>query len=199
MPAIMTALSEADREELHLSNMIFLDGECYAFAAALNRITSWPIVGLMTTDPELGYVPYHVGVRDPDGRFRDFRGVVDDDTFGAHFGLRQPYDLRELTLEDLRAIRPVAERMITYALALIEHLWPELPVRINGNTARAHRFAAELEKLCQAHGVWFTTNAGGTAHWPFMTFDDDLAQGIELRPSLTGNTFFFNRHFGRPN
>ncbi len=193
MPVLCQHLSHNDREDLRLSNMLYLDGECYAFAIALHRLTSWTIVGLMQGD-----VPFHAAVRDDRNRLRDFRGVVPHAKFGPHFGMYPPYDLRDLVPDDLLRVRPVSEHSIATALTLAEAIWPDLPQPPWCRRARAVRFAEALERVCHEHGMWFTAPIPGTHGWPFLTFDDDDRQGIELRPAITGNSFYVNSHFEKP-
>lgn len=194
MPVIIRELSEEDRAAAHASNMHFFNGNCYSFAVALHRLTGWQIVGLVRS---CEIWPDHVGVRDPDGNLRDYRGIVPYKEFGRYFGYTAPYKLRDYSPEELARSSGVRESLVELALDLIEVIWPELPMRIDGKLARAHRFTAAMEQLCRDHDIWFTTTAQGTAFWPFMSFGDDIAQGIELRPALIGNSYFFNRHLGR--
>lgn len=188
MPTILRTLEakKEDRESLHdMCLSIFLDGECYAFAMALSQGLGWPMVGLMQDE-----IVLHACVRSPDGRLHDVRGFVSEKEFAKPFR-KPPYELREITESDLRAIRPVHVRAIAYTRRMAETIWPDLPW-INSSAAKAIAFADELETLCRKHGFWITGGVPANPPRLFVTGDDE--GGYELRPTLDGLAFTINRY-----
>ncbi len=127
----------------------FLDGECYAFAIALNRALGWPIAGLMLD----GQVR-HAVVLMPDNTPFDARGPLSLDSLGVPFYMRQPYAFEIIEEDDLRAIRPIDDWSVARAGKFAEAIWPELPWKDGGRAGRVRRFAEGLEKLSREHGVW---------------------------------------------
>ncbi len=70
----------------------YVSGECHAFAAALHRMTGWPVLDVVS--PALGR--FHRVARAPDGRLLDAKGWTDA------AGLRRRYGVRRLTLSEAR-------------------------------------------------------------------------------------------------
>lgn len=153
MTTIVTALTGRRLEAaLTLAERTFLDGECYAFALALHRGLGWPMVGLMD-----GKVIRHAAAQPALRTLQlyDVRGVTNlfGEEFGRPFGIKPPYDLREVSEEDLRAVRPIHERTIERAAYWAEVMWPHWPWK-QGYAIRAKAFADDLEKLSRKHGLW---------------------------------------------
>jgi hypothetical protein len=160
--------SSEDYKILHnLVCRVFLEGECYAFAIALNRGLGWPMVGLMKEN-----VIWHAGVRVPDGRIRDARGILTEYKFGIHF-MPQPFNIREITTDELYATRPVEESFIKDARQFAEVLWPDLPW-VESHTTKLKEFADELEALSRKHGLWI---CGGVPGNPPRLFTEKGGEG----------------------
>jgi hypothetical protein len=115
-------LDEREKEDAEALLQIFLEGECYAFAIAMQELTRFEMVALTTTE----HPTRHAAVRDPEGCLYDARGKVSEEEFGKPFYTSPPYTLRVVSAEELRLIRPIPERAISHAAAMIELLWPEL-------------------------------------------------------------------------
>ena len=169
---------------------MFLDGECYAFAIALNEGLGWPMVGLMS-----GKEIRHAAVRRPDGKLHDARGPVSEQQFGHPFCFAPPYDLRTVTAEDLiRAGEPNGPRKFSIDMArrTAEALWPELPWE-NSLASKVSAFAEELEALSRKHGLWIRSSVPTAASMIAIGLDDE--GGYELRPTVDGVTFTIDRYF----
>ena len=128
----------------------YLDGACYVFAVALHRGLGWPLVGLME-----GSVIRHALVRQPDGQLRDVRGVVSSEELGEPFGLKPPYQLRDVNEADfLETIYgPIPGGPLDFAQKLAEALWPDLPWRFSRHK-HLKEFADGLEELSRRTGIW---------------------------------------------
>ena len=129
MAAAVHTLRNVDPEgHQHLGNMItstYLDGECYAFAVALNEGLGWQMLGLIGRLHGEDCIR-HVVLQMPGGRFFDARGVMDETTLGAPFGLSPPYQfIGGVTRAMLEEVRPVQDRSIAMARRLAEAYWPE--------------------------------------------------------------------------
>jgi hypothetical protein len=188
MPILSVPLSPQEREYLQdLSLSMHLDGHCYEFAVALSQLTGWPIVALRTPEHNVR----HAAVRDPEGNLYDARGKVDAGAFGKPFNVSGALDLREVTLEDLCAVRPVFDRGIARATQIAETLFPEL-VRIPSERAqRTRAFMEELEALSRKHKIWIRAPYPTTK--PCLAQGEDDEAGYLLTPSTDGNTFFIDR------
>lgn len=196
MPTIISALLEEDSESHEILRdtciRIFLDGECYAFAIALHKGLGWPMIGLMDGD-----VIRHVTVQRPDGKMHDARGFIKEEKFGlgCPFGLKPPYDLKEVTIDDLVRIgEPLEVRANTVRRArmIAEAIWPELPWLDNFAT-RVTAFANELEALSRKHGLWIRSPVPAAA--PVLAIGDNDEGGYKLRPTVCGTTFTIDRYF----
>lgn len=158
MPTLLVPLSQNSEEHQVLHDAyasIFLEGECYAFALALSEGLGWPLVGLIKAYDEnlkRSDVVWHTGVRAPDGKIHDVRGLLSEEVFAAPF-LPPPLTIREVTKEELYATRPIDDLSIAQARRLAEALWPELPWT---STADMHAtaFADELEALSRKYNLW---------------------------------------------
>jgi hypothetical protein len=189
MPTILHTLEQCpeDHEMLHdLFRGVFLEGECYAFAMALNQGLGWPMVGLMKGD-----VIWHAGVRSLEGRIHDVRGYVTEDEFGGYF-LSPPFNLREITADELYATRPVDDYTIKRARQLAEVLWPELPW-IESHAMKVKAFADELEALSRKYGFWIC--AGVPADPPRLFTGAGEEGGYIVRPTMDGQAHTINRYF----
>lgn len=167
----------------------YLDGECYEFAAALHALTGWPMIGIRSEE----YPIRHAVVRDPEGRFWDIRGPVGEKALGRPFGLRPPYGLREVTLADLRAVRPVFDESIHVAAQFAEVLFPDLPCLPDSRRERAKKFAEELEKLSRRYGFWIRSAVPAEHVWPKLAAHEGDEEGYALRPTHDGLAFSLNR------
>lgn len=183
MPTMFNNLCEKDRKSLqNVALGLYLEGECYSFAIALHRGLGWPIVGLMKEN-----LIWHAGVRCPDGKIHDVRGPLSEEKFGRHF-LSPPYNIKEVSVDDLLKTRPVHEVLIDRARQFAENIWPELPW-INSYAAKVKAFADELEKLSIKHGVWFSSTTTPAAL--FRGEGDE--KGYEVHTSLTGGAHTIKR------
>jgi hypothetical protein len=165
MTVVVNSLSEDERTELrHSFGSIYIDGECYAFALALNRGLNWPLIGLISEN-----TVRHAGVRAPNGQILDVRGFQDEERFAWHYTL-PPYVIEFIDEAQLRAIRPIDETIIRRARNLAETLFPDLPW-LTSTAERLRAFAKELEILSRKHGVWIYGNTPSTH--PLLSLDDD--------------------------
>ncbi|MBI2642554.1 MAG: hypothetical protein HYW97_01795 [Candidatus Wildermuthbacteria bacterium] len=164
---------------------VYLDGECYAFAIALQQNLGWPIMGLI----HKGTIR-HALLQRPDGGLFDARGPVKSKDAGKPFEVPHPYDLKPVEEIDLRKIRPIQELSITRALDIAQRIWPDLPWQ-NSMHERARRFAEELEALSRKYGVWIYARV--PAAQPFLTLAHGDETGYALSTALSGGICVFNR------
>ncbi len=172
-----------------LATSAFLDGECYAFAIALNRNLGWPIIGLMDDNG----IPRHALVHSRShGILFDVRGsfTVHEQELGRPFSFRPPYNLQKLTENDLLRVRPVHERTISYALRMAEIIMPDLPWK-ESRMIRARQFCDELETLCRKHGFWIRSPVPTARPILCETADDE--DGYTLRWTDCGMQFIIDR------
>lgn len=144
------SLDADEYEDTEALSAVFLEGECYAFAVALQRLTGFEMVALKTE----AHPTRHAAVRDQAGRLYDARGFVSEAAFGIPFGVSPPYDLWVVTLEELRAIRPVHDYTIERAEMFIETTRPELVRFPTVRTRQIIAFLDGLEVLSRQHGLW---------------------------------------------
>lgn len=82
----------------------YTEGDCWALALAVHRMTGWPLTALGYADEdstpreERGWV--HVVVRMPDGQLLDVRGIRDEDTCAREF-LWSGFSFYEVTAQEL--------------------------------------------------------------------------------------------------
>jgi hypothetical protein len=98
---------------------LFLEGQCYALALALNERTGWPLVLLTDNDYWTG-PPFHVAVRHPSG------GYVDIAWPDSEFCHQWPV-ATEISADDMRAFidqgwlkAPAMRVARPFAMALLE-------------------------------------------------------------------------------
>lgn len=163
-----------------------LDGECYAFAIALSRGLGWPMMGLIHKN-EIR----HAAVLTPDEKFWDARGAVNEAEFGKPFGVLPPYDLRPITEDDLQRVKPVHEYLMESILKKAQIVWPNLPWKADALKYRVLLFAKELEELSRKHGLWIYGSFPTAL--PVITEGQGNETGYELKPTIDGSSFFFNR------
>lgn len=191
MPTRIEKLDRESVEVLHnMSASVYLDGECYAFATALHEGLGWPIIGLMNGD-EIR----HVAVRGPDGIIYDVRGKVSEKEFGKPFGLSFPYELREVTVEELRRSDEsdeVRHRSVAMARKMAEVIWPELPWK-DSAAQRTRVFCDELEALCRKHHLWIRSPY--PAAKPVLAIGEDDEGGYETCLTADGLMFTVDRYF----
>ncbi|KND49312.1 MAG: hypothetical protein AB203_02855 [Parcubacteria bacterium C7867-008] len=162
MAIIVRPLEESSREWQDLytyAKGIYLNGECYTFAAALSRALDWPMIGLMEGDTVA-----HAAVLTPEDKILDVRGIPfaqDDPEFGRIFNHKPPYDdcLQFLLEEDFP--RPFHERHILIAQRYAQQLWPSLPWPYS-RERKVQNFLEGLERLCTEHDVSIFTPNGGS-------------------------------------
>lgn len=197
MPTIVHTLATKpeDHKLLHDTfKSAFLEGECYEFAIALNQGLGWPLIGLIKpwdAGSKLHNVIWHTGVQSPDGQILDVRGFNSEIEFGTYF-FPPPYVLREVTLDELQAVRPVDNWNIARARHLAEQLWPDLPWR-ETFAMKVRAFADELEILSRKHGLWIHGNI--PTHPPLLTPGDDDEQGYEVSPLMGSHTCTIKRYY----
>src|SRR3989344_3402014 len=191
MPVTLLPLSRNDRKfyEEFCMGIYLKDSSC-EFAAALHLGLGllYPMVALMNEGQMR-----HVGIREVDGMFRDARGVASLEEFGKPFGLKPPYDLRNVSLEDLRTERIVLDENIERALGMAQMLWPDLQW-MQGPLCKARSFVLELEKLSRKHGGW--VHSLGTS-LPILSLTEDGEEGYALGSALHGSSYCFNRRFAK--
>lgn len=186
---------EGDSKAYHYDMCLgrYLDGSCYEFATALHRGLGWPMVGLMQKTSLGKPVIRHAAVRQPDGKLRDVRGEITVSEFGQPFQeLELPYVVREVTENDLRDVRPVAERAIDLASRLAEALWPELPW-LSGQQKRYKEFADGLEELSRRTGVWIRSQVPACPPVLADAFGEE--DGYVLEQTAEGLGFTIDRSF----
>jgi hypothetical protein len=184
MPITYKPLSEEDHKSLHeLSQSVYLDGECYAFAIALHRLLGWDLIGIME-----GEVVRHACVVHC-GRYYDVRGQVPKNKLGAPFGLSSP-ELRPITEETLYATRPIGDSSIAQSEWIAEALWPELPWR-SGPMVKYRSFLIELAALCEKHGTYIF--APYPMAKPLLTEAVGDEKGFMFSPTSNGRLYFFDR------
>lgn len=189
MATIIKQISFEYKEILHSLLMgLCCDGQCYAFAAALNRGTGLPIVGLMQ-----GETIRHAALREPDGRLRDARGIVSYSEFGEPFGIKPPYAIKEVSEGELRAVHPISELLVRSIAVKAQVLWPELPWKKASLRSRAIAFTEELEALCRKHGLWI--RAPLPSKPPLISEENGREAGYEIIQTMDGTEFFINRTF----
>ncbi len=191
MPTHFKPLSQTPEDYSTLHDMhkhMFLQGECYAFAIALHQGLTWPMIGLMKKE-----VIWHAGVRAPDGQIWDIRGPLSEDDFSSRYELPAQI-LREITIEELHAMRQIQHRTITLARGIAEKLWPELPWR-DSHTAKVIAFADELEALSRKHDLWIVGHI--PTQLPRLYVGCGEERGYEIHASMTALSYTVTRHFGK--
>ncbi len=169
---------------------LYLDDECYAFATALHQGLDWPILGLMN-----GEEIRHAVVQDPDGVLHDARGPLTEEELGDPFAVFPPYDLRPITMDDLRRKGEpsiVREGSVRNARKLAEMLWPELPW-IGSLAARVRAFADELEALSRKHKLWIRASVPAVP--PIIADGDDAESGYLVNPVSSTLSFTIDRFY----
>ncbi|HEY0947996.1 MAG TPA: hypothetical protein VGE53_00690 [Candidatus Paceibacterota bacterium] len=191
MPTVIHTLDE-DRGDMEFLTFRFqlpyLEGECYAFAIALNQGLGWPLVGLMKGD-EI----WHAGVRAPNGKIYDARGPLTEEAFGGHF-MPPPHVIREVTEAELRATRPIADFSVQQARQFAEVNWPALPWQ-ESLASRIEAFASDLEVLSRKHGFWI--DGPVPASLPLIIPGEGDEGGYELRLTVDGMKYTINRYLLR--
>ena len=187
MTTVLHTLKEYDYEAWKaLQNMygIFLHGECYAFALALHRGLGYRLMGLIGGNGVIN----HAVVAEPDGGYRDIRGVVSPEEAKKPFSVTS---IRQVSERELYQQRPIHDRDIVHARKVAETLWPELP----WDTTAAQKvvaFTDELEALCRKHGVWIF--GAIPAQQPIIqAMDEESFRGYDLKPNPNGTMFHLER------
>lgn len=198
MSVIVKDLKEYDQEGFkslkETCAYVFLKGQCYEFAIAVSRNTGWPMVGLIAHE-----TIWHVAVRMPKKNFGedyiDARGPFPEEIFGRPFRERRPYRLREVTEEELLAVRKsngqiISAHSIRWAGLISQMVWPELEWK-HGPKAQASAFLTELEALSRKYGLWVCAPYPTTQ--PFLSYGGGDEKGYSLTPSPTGLFYSMNR------
>ncbi len=187
-----TDLNHRDRRALHEVIMgEYLHGKCYVWAAATQRLTGWSMVALRTEAHDY----FHVGARDPEGRLFDARGfVASPEEFGRPFQANPPLDLREVSLEQLRAIRPVEDVAIEQVMQRIAVIWPEIVKTHSPQRERVEAFVKELEALSERHGVYLRAPyPSARIMFALYSVEEEKPAGYDVQPTLDGNGFSLDR------
>lgn len=180
-------LDKENWDSLHrLARNIYLDGSCYEFAAAMNRDLGWTLHGLMTVNP-LGLIIRHAVTNDPRGRFWDIRGPLRKKDVGHPFDIADPM-IKAITIEDMRKIRPVADKAIDRASLVAQTLWPDLPWLGHTLHARSLAFLVRLTDLCRDLGVWVRAPYPAAKIVLSDAYGDE--KGFAISPTLDGQYFF---------
>jgi hypothetical protein len=166
----------------------YLHGFCYVFAIAAKRLIGWPMVGIMD-----GGLIWHAGLRNPDGMFFDARGLINEKSFGAPFGFKLPYDLKEITEEDLLRHEKVNEHFVARAGSIIELRWPELVTSETSLRKRMKAFVDDLENLCHRHKMWLP--APHFAATPRIRQGDGTEAGYRLAPTPDSLVYTMTLYF----
>ncbi len=190
MPISLESLPSDDRKLLHGETIgVFLDGECYAFAIALHRGLSLPMVGLIVDG-----VIRHAAVKLREDVYFDSRGEISLREFGAPFA-RPPYAIQAITEEDLRNVRPVPEQTIALARRRAESLWPDLSWE-NSAQDRVLSFATELEELSRKQGIWIRSPfPAARPMLAFYTDEDDEKVTYTLYETCSSTAYSIERTF----
>lgn len=175
-------LDDRDQQDADAILDIYLDGECYPFAAALCQLTCFEMVALATSEHPLR----HVAVRDTDGRLYDARGLVSEKDFGGPFGVLPPYQLNAVTVEDLRRVRPVSEPDIARALRIIEAMWPQLVRCPSEEAQQTEAFLEGLEALSKKYGRYVRGAFPGTPAQIYPLEGDDVRYAYKTNAFGTG-------------
>ncbi len=107
---------------------LFEYGECVAFAVALHQEFGWPLVAIIKDWEKLSArrnVICHVGVRTPDGRICDMRGVLREADFARYHSA--PFRVKEVSLNELKMARTVNPESVKHSRVVAERLWPDWP------------------------------------------------------------------------
>ena len=193
MSTIIHKLRSRDWARLHeIHKTPFLHGNCYAFALALHEGLGWPMVGLILKKRDIEVVE-HAGVRSPDGRIFDIRGFVSEEEF-VELYTSPPYDIQEVTVEDLNVTAHISEYSIRRARGVAEILWPELPWK-KTYVSEVLTFANELEALCRKHNKWIRSPE--PAPPPQLQEGDGSEGGYTLRPTIDGFGYTINCRIGK--
>lgn len=193
MPTLVRQLDHEEAESIREQLLaMYFEGECYAFATALFEGLGWPIIGLM-----VGTQVRHAAVRSPDGRLLDARGFVSDEKFGRPFNCRPPYQLREMSADELMRRGETSElraRSVHMARLLAEAAWPDLPW-IDSATQHLIDFCDELEALCRRHRLWIRAPYPAAA--PVLAAGKDDEGGYEINRTADGLSFTIDRYLRR--
>jgi hypothetical protein len=176
---------------LEMCEAMFLHGLSYEFAIALHQGLGWPMVGLMEN-----CVVSHAAVR-MDGLVRDARGIFDFDVpeerkaFGKPFSYELPYILSPITIEDLRAFRPMKSTFIHRARIIAEVLWPQLPWE-DSYISKVRAFGEALEDVSRRHGIWLRAPFPIAA--PLLSLQVGDEGGYEFNLTEDGSALSMNRY-----
>jgi hypothetical protein len=170
---------------------VYLQPECYAFAIALHRGIGWPIIAI-----KVNGILQHAAVLQPDGSFRDARGVIekkDEGDFVAPFTGGAPYDIITVSEASLLHVRPVHDISIERASLMAEVIWPNLPWKMHTLQQRSRNFLNELGLLCEKYGVWIRSSVPNAG---IVLENSHGDEGFAVQPMLTMQ-YMFDRVLGQ--
>lgn len=166
----------------------YLDGQCYELAIALHQGLGWKLIGLHAE----GTIRHAVVKAPENDTFFDARGYVPLKKLGEPFSITPPFSIGEITLGDLKGVRPVKEHAVAFARKHAEALFPELPW-INCFQSKVQAFADDLEALSRKHGLWVRGATPGSR--PLIATSVGSEEGYELRQTDDGIAFTIDRMF----
>jgi len=181
-------LDEENWQSLHnLALGMYLDGQCYEFAAALNQNLGWGLYGLMQ-----GEVIRHAvcGDNEDFDVMHDVRGPlsVHEVELGKPFDISPPYELKRIVVDSLRNVRSVPDEAIERASLFAEALWPDLPWRSPSFQHQVSWFMSDLEKLCKKYGVYIRAPYPTAMPVICKAYGDE--KGFKMCPTMDGQYFF---------
>lgn len=192
MPVFVKKLPRQDRLRLWaLIRESCLHGQCYSFAIVLHRALGWPMMGIIAGKD----IP-HVVVRQPDGTYRDSRGVITEEQIGEPFGIRPPFTLAQVSEEELRSRQPSIHEIYLSSLETkMRAIWPRLPWPPSSRE-RALEFLGELEALSRRYGFWIRSSTPGAP--PFVSEARGEEVGYSAQLDILGSEYYFDRAFHLP-
>lgn len=169
----------------------FLDGECYAFAEALNEGLGWPMYGLIQEDR----VVRHAVLKLSDTMFFDARGEISASDLFKPFGHKTEFEIEEITSADLARdgeSKEVRLHSIATARKFAEAIWPNLPWK-DSLAKQVSKYLAALEEIDEIHG--FCIRAPYPAARPVVEVRHGDETGYAIRLTEDGQKFTFDRTF----
>ncbi|MFC1594976.1 hypothetical protein ACFL3E_00930 [Patescibacteria group bacterium] len=185
MTTLFQPLNETQKNLHELYRHMYLHGGCGIFALALHHGLGWPLFGLMK-----GKEICHAVVRSPDGKFFDVRGPITEKEIGIPYNLKPPHKIRPVTEDEVKNMKPLHDAIIEHIMENAEIIFPDLPWKFTGFTARVRKFVDELEKLSRKHGCWIRSPI--PTQLPVITPEFGEEAGYEV--SCAGYEFTLDRH-----
>jgi hypothetical protein len=180
-------LGEEDAESVsHMIEGIYLEGNCYEFALGVHQDTGFPLAGLVNN----GTV-WHAGVRHSDGRFFDARGFVEESDIEVPFRKQGPFEIREITIQEMQASRQISEEGALHASQMVQVVYPDFPWNECSLISKTRAFLDELEELCRLHG--FMIRAPYVTTQPIVELAHGDEKGFSMSPVMSGGGYLFDR------